>query len=59
LQQFDEICEKWRKEVHKKKKALIEKTLFEESSEILSVIKSVTNRLGFLSPLNLSKKLSH
>ncbi|KAK4014322.1 hypothetical protein OUZ56_026848 [Daphnia magna] len=54
LLRFDEVCDKWKKKVHANSDALIERTLFEESDDFLSMLQSVTHRLGFFSTLNFS-----
>ncbi|XP_032795585.1 multiple inositol polyphosphate phosphatase 1 [Daphnia magna] len=49
LLRFYRTCDKWLKEVDENPDATIEKKLFEKTPEFLSMIKSVSDRLGFTS----------
>ena len=52
--QFYKACNKWLKEVDENPEATIEKKKFEGTPEFLSMMKSVSSRLGFDASLDLS-----
>lgn len=54
LLRFYKSCQKWKQEVDDNPEAIIERTLFEQTNEFLSMIKSVSDRLGFEKTLNLT-----
>jgi len=53
LLRFYKTCPKWKQEVDDNPDAVQEKTLFEQSDEFLSMIQSVSDRLGFETSLSL------
>ena len=54
LEQFYKSCNKWKQTVDDNPDAILEKTLYEQSSEFNNMLQAVSTRLGFKATLNLS-----
>ena len=52
--QFYKSCNKWKQTVDDNPDAILEKTLYEQSSEFNNMLQAVSIRLGFKATLNLS-----
>ncbi len=54
---FYKSCDKWKKEVDDNPDAIIEKKKYENTEEFKLMMKTVSDRLGYTSSLQISKLL--